>query len=113
MSKWQDDLTLIALTPQGKDTDGFITPPAEQSRLVFCNVISVGQGEFYKAAQAGIRVEAKCEVHTADYEGETVCELNGKRYGILRTFSPDNGEFTELTLTDIKQAQEVADNGTV
>lgn len=109
MSKWQDDLTLIALTPQGKDEDGFLLPSAEQSRLVFCNIISIGQGEFYKAAQAGIKVEAKCEVHAVDYGGETVCELHGKRYGILRTFSPNNGEFTELTLTDLKQIGEAED----
>lgn len=113
MSKWQDVLTLIAMIPQGKDADGFITPPIERSRSVFCNVISVGQAEFYKAAQADIRVETKCKIYTADYEGERLCELNGKRYTILRTFSPNNGEFIELSLTDIKQSQEGADNGTV
>ena len=104
MAKWQATLTLIAVTPQGKDDDGFNLPPVERSRVVFCNVISIGQGEFYKAAQAGIKVEAKCEMHTAEYEGETICELDGKRYGLLRTFSPKNGEFTELTLTDLKQS---------
>lgn len=111
MSKWQDEITLVSLMPQGKDQDGFVIPPTEVSRLVFCNVISVGQSEFYKAAQAGIKVEAKCEVYTADYEGETICELNGKRYGILRTYSPKNGEKTELTLADLKYLDGGGGNG--
>lgn len=105
MSKWQDDLTLIRLVPTGKDADGFELPPTEERRLIFCNKLNIGQGEFYKATQAGIKVEAKCEVHTADYHGETLCEFEGKKYGVLRTYSPDSGEFTELTLTDIKQTE--------
>lgn len=110
MSRWQDDLILIEKVPQGKDADGFPLPERERRRLVFCNVISVGQGEFYRAMQAGAEVKAKCEVRTADYHGETVCELKGWRYSILRSFAPGSGEFTELTLTDIRQAGS-ADNG--
>lgn len=105
MAKWADEITLIKTVPQAKNknANGFATSPTEQSRSVFCNVLSVGQGEFYKAAQVGIAIKQQVEVHAAEYEGETLAELDGKRYEIKRTFSPDNGEFTELYLSDLKQ----------
>lgn len=45
-------------------------------------------------------VEAKYEVHKADYGGEDVVEVNGRRYFVLKTY--DTGTDTiELTLTDL------------
>lgn len=104
MAKWDDEITLIkTVADNAKNANGFALPDTEQSRSVFCNVLSVGQGEFYKAAQVGVAIKKQVEVYTADYEGETLAELAGKRYEIKRTFSPDNGEFTELYLSDLKQ----------
>lgn len=97
------ELTLIKTTSQENNKNGFALPTTEQSRTIFCNILSIGQSEFYKAAQAGILVKKQIKVYTADYEGETLADLDGVRYGIVRTFSPDNGEFTELYLSDLKQ----------
>ena len=103
MANWKDEITLITTTEQGNDASGFPLPPVEESRTVPCNVHSVGQGEFYKALQIGITAKKQIDVRTAEYEDETLAELDGKRYNLTRTFSPDNGEFTELYLSDLRQ----------
>ena len=52
-----------------------------------------------------ILVEAKYEVHKADYGGEDVVEVNGRRYFVLKTY--DTGTDTiELTLTDLRHRNE-------
>lgn len=103
MAKWDGEILLIKTVSNGNNENGFLLNPTEQSRSIFCNVLSVGQGEFYKAAQVGITIKAQVEVRTVDYEGETLAELECKRYEIKRTFSPDNGDLTELYLSDLRQ----------
>lgn len=83
------------------DTDG-----AESARTVFCNKKTVGYSEYFKSQQTGKLVEAKYEVHKADYGGEDVVEVNGRRYFVLKTY--DTGTDTiELTLTDLRHRNEV------
>ena len=105
MPNWSDVLNLISFTPPEKRTDenGFANKPTEQSRSVFGNKLSVGQAEFYRAQQAGIKADMRFDIYTADYAGETVVEYEGKRYGVLRTYVAKGGEITELTLTDLSQ----------
>lgn len=108
MAKWCNEITLIAETEPEELTNenGFSNPLVEKSRTVFCNKRSVSQGEYYKAQQAGKQVEAKVEVHSFDYEGETLVELEGKRYSVLKTYEPDDSDVIELTLTDLRTTQE-------
>lgn len=103
MAKWCDEITLITETaPQERlNENGFENPPVESSRKVFCNKRSVSQGEYYKSQQAGKQVEAKVEIHTVDYEGETLVEFEGKRYSVLKNYEPDDSDVIELTLTDL------------
>lgn len=112
MSKWCDVAVLIKAIPPEEETNagGFPNPATEQSRSVFCNKKSVGYSEFYKASQAGYKAELKIDLHTQDYEGETLVEIEGKRYKVLRTYDSKGGEFTELTLTDLSERSE-ADGG--
>ena len=94
--EWLDELTLIAETVK----------PEESTRTVFCNKKSVGYSEYFKSQQTGKLVEAKYEVHKADYGGEDVVEVNGRRYFVLKTY--DTGTDTiELTLTDLRHRNEV------
>lgn len=80
--------------------------PEESTRTVFCNKKSVGYSEYFKSQQTGKLVEAKYEVHKADYGGEDVVEVNGRRYFVLKTY--DTGTDTiELTLTDLRHRNEV------
>jgi hypothetical protein len=73
----------------------------ETKTTVFGDVKSVGYSEFWKAANAGYQAELKADVHTEEYEGQSMVEINGKRYKVLRTYMSKNGEITELTLTDL------------
>lgn len=86
--------------------NGFAVKPEESARTVFCNKKSVGYSEYFKSQQTGKLVEAKYEVHKADYGGEDVVEVNGRRYFVLKTY--DTGTDTiELTLTDLRHRNEV------
>lgn len=105
---WIDEITLISEVSE-KDRvnkNGFATKPKESTRTVFCNKKSVGYSEYFKSQQTGKLVEAKYEVHKADYGGEDVVEVNGRRYFVLKTY--DTGTDTiELTLTDLCHRNEV------
>lgn len=108
MAQWANDVTLITLTePEQKTNEnGFDNPLVEKKNTVFCNKRSVSQGEYYKAQQAGKKVEAKLEVHTADYAGEELVEFEGKRYSVLKTYEPPDSDTVELTLTDLPTTAE-------
>ena len=100
--------TLIAETTAENrvNKNGFAVKPEESTRTVFCNKKSVGYSEYFKSQQTGKLVEAKYEVHKADYGGEDVVEVNGRRYFVLKTY--DTGTDTiELTLTDLRHRNEV------
>ena len=126
--EWLDELTLIAETTAENrvNKNGFAVKPEESTRTVFCNKKSVGYSEYFKSQQTGKLVEAKLassntmclrytpfqlnigsyEVHKADYGGEDVVEVNGRRYFVLKTY--DTGTDTiELTLTDLRHRNEV------
>lgn len=103
MARWDAQITLITETePEEKTNEnGFDNPAKETPNTVFCNKRSVSQGEYYKAQQAGKKIEAKIEVHTADYAGESLAEFEGKRFSVLKTFMPPDSDIVELTLTDL------------
>lgn len=105
MAQWADEITLITeVKPEEKTNEnGFDNPVQEEAATVFCNKRSVGQNEYYKAQQAGKQLELKIEIHTADYAGETLVEFEGKRYSVLKTYTPPDSDIVELTLTDLPQ----------
>lgn len=89
--EWQDELTLIAETAAENrvNKNGFAVKPEESARTVFCNKKTVGYSEYFKSQQTGKLVEAKYEVHKADYGGEDVVEVNGRRYFVLKTYTQE------------------------
>ena len=94
------------LNRNGVNKNGFAVKPEESARTVFCNKKTVGYSEYFKSQQTGKLVEAKYEVHKADYGGEDVVEVNGRRYFVLKTY--DTGTDTiEITLTDLRHRNEV------
>jgi hypothetical protein len=114
--RWSEQITLIALTdpPDPVNEHGFDAPKLETAATVFANKKAVGYAEFYKASMAGITAEMKFDVRAADYEGQTVAEFppaGGKRYRIFRTYAHPDGEFIELTLSDMPEAQKAREGG--
>lgn len=73
--------------------------PAETARTVFCTVSSVSASEWFEAGRNGLRPALRATVFAPDYNGEDLVELDGKRYGVYRTYLTDN-EQVELYLED-------------
>ena len=89
-----DVLSLISTT----ETRDEINQPAtaETARQVYCTVASVTRAEWIAAKQQSLTPSAVVKVFFADYAGETIAELGGKRYIIYRTFGI--GDSVELYL---------------
>jgi SPP1 family predicted phage head-tail adaptor len=102
-----DRLELIALLKVDGQTEtdraGFPIPPELSRAEVWARILSVGYSEFYRASQIGMTADVKAEVRACDYDGETIVEIAGKRYAVLRTYSSKTGEFVELTLSDLSK----------
>lgn len=71
---------------------------AEQPpREIYCSRRSVSRSEWVAAGQRGLKPEACVVVWADEYQGEEVAILDGRRYGIYRTYQ-SNPEEVELHL---------------
>lgn len=85
-----DVLTLINIT-QTMDDYG-VMRRTETTTDIYCQVDSVTRSEFYEGGRAGLNPEYRFTVFAYDYDGQTVVEYNGNRYGIYRTYHGRNDE---------------------
>ena len=58
----------------------------ESRRKVYCNVTSVTATEFFEGGRNGLNPEYRFTLFAPDYQGETIIEYKGKRYGVYRTY---------------------------
>jgi viroplasmin and RNaseH domain-containing protein len=109
MTAWVDELILISQQPLDErvNDNGFENQQLESKTTVFCNKKSVGYSEYFKSQQTGKVVEAKCEVHKADYGGEDTVEMDGRRFYVLKTYELDE-DTIELSLTDLRNKESEA-----
>lgn len=63
-----------------------------EEKEVLATVESVGQNEFFSAAQAGLKAEFKLSLWTDDYDGEVFAKINGRNYDIYRTYMRKDGK---------------------
>ena len=81
----RDVIYLIAEDPA---RHGVFDAPAEDPRMVYCEVRSIGMNEFYKAAEAGLAPSvAFVLADRAEYQGERRLTWHGRPYQIIRTFT--------------------------
>ena len=86
---------LITVSPEA---GGVGLEPTETKRTVYCTVKSIGQQEAYLAMGQGLNPELKVILaHDFEYGGESLCELSGVRFRILRTYITET-DGIELTL---------------
>lgn len=71
----------------------------ERRNEVFCKPSGVQASEWHEAGRNGLKAAAVLTVFWLDYDGETIVEFEGKRYGIYRTY-PADSEHTELHLEE-------------
>ena len=62
---------------------------------IFAQKEEISQSEFYKGGEAGLKPEFRLKTAIIDYNGEREVELDGKKYGIYRTYERDQ-DYIEL-----------------
>ena len=70
----------------------------DAERTVFCRMASIGQREYYEAQ--AVDVYPECKFILADYleyDNERLCEYDGQRYRVLRTYR--TGQELEIVVT--------------
>lgn len=88
----RDVLTLLARTVA---TDGYGNEViTESENIVFCDVNSITQSEFFAAANTELNPEYRFTVFFGDYNNEELVEYHGKRYAIYRAYR--DGDDLEL-----------------
>lgn len=93
----KSELIILEKPKYRRDELGQLVKDGVTHREIFCRVQNIKRSEWAAAAHNGKRA-AYCVIVWADeYQGEEVAILNGVRYGIYRTYSP-NGEDMELYL---------------
>ena len=79
-----------------QDESGFeADKPKEIRRKVWCKVESASGREFARMGQNNIRPQRRVTLWANEYDEQDTVELEGKKYGVYRTFQP-NPEEVEL-----------------
>ena len=58
----------------------------EERTDAFARIESVGQSEFFAAAQNGLKPQFKATLWEHDYDGQPIVILGGRRYSVYRTY---------------------------
>lgn len=87
-------LTLVSKTRTQDEYGMWKETPA--TRQIFCQVESVTRAEFFDGGRNGLNPEFQFTVFAGDYEGETVCQYDGKQYAIYRTYRVPGTDYMEL-----------------
>ena len=68
----------------------------QAERVVFAQILNIGQQEFYQAQASGLKPEVKFELSDyLDYQNEKEFLFDGRRYQVLRAYR--KGQRLELT----------------
>ena len=78
---------MIVLITQTFRIDTYGNEVADEAEsMVYAEVESIAQSEFYAAANTQLNPEYRFTVFFADYGGQQIVKYNGKRYSVYRTF---------------------------
>lgn len=83
------DVNLISQTVT-KDAMGVIVTSETKTAYVG-NFASVSAQEFFRGGELGIKPEFIIKLWEKEYNGETLIEVNGKRYIIYRSYVTNEG----------------------
>jgi len=95
---------IVYLITESPEAKGVLDAATEKKRKTYCKFKSVGMSEMYQARASGhapvIRLVLQQDF---EYKGETLCEIRGERYRIIRDYRDEKtGDATELTLERIR-----------
>lgn len=80
----------LITTSYAKDTNG-ISQKTETAKKVYGYVDSVTASEMFEGGRNGLNPELRFTMTELDYDDQTVLIRGGKRYGVYRTYRPNNG----------------------
>lgn len=89
-------IKLIGPPTRQQDAKGVWRTTAETVTEVFAQVGSVSRNEYFSAGRQGMRPEIMFSVFMGEYDGQQICEYNGTRYAIYRTYHPEGTDYLEL-----------------
>lgn len=82
-----DRSTPIYLISKTYTEDNYgVLQPSTQKRLVYANVTSVSQSEWFEGGRNGLNPEYRMIMFGPDYEGEEIVEYNNQQYAVYRTY---------------------------
>lgn len=91
--------SVLKLIAEDPGAHGVFEQHTETKRTVYCDVYSVSRDEYFRALNNNMRPSYVFRLADyAEYKGEKVCEFEGVRYAIVRTYE-DNGAI-ELTVEE-------------
>lgn len=90
-----DDVIKLISRFYAKDAYGVLKPTSTE-RVIFARVESITRQEFYEAGRSGLNPAFKFIVFAEDYQDEGVCEYNGKKYAVYRTYRVPDSDYIEL-----------------
>ena len=67
----------------------------EKQRQILCRKSGITRAEFFSAGRQGLNPQFVITTAAIDYNGETVLEYRGERFGIYRTY-PSSADYIEL-----------------
>lgn len=72
----------------------------EEEREILCELRSVTRQEWRDAGQNHIRASLVAVTPAANYEGEQLAVVEGKRMAVYRTYHPPDSDLVELYLKE-------------
>lgn len=90
-----DELAYLVRRPVADENGLQVTP--ESVQYVLCEVLNIGQKEFYSAHSTDFHPELKIKIADyLDYDGQKLVDYEGVRYRVIRTYRV--GTALEITL---------------
>lgn len=90
-----DDVIMLMCSAHVKDEYG-IDHEEMTAKQVFCKAEYVSRSEFFGGGRNGLNPEFKFVIFAGDYNGESVCQYNGRSYAIYRTYVVPGDDYIEL-----------------
>ena len=90
------DVVITLITESYAKDDSGVPRKKETAAVVFARKKSVSRTEFFDGGRNGLNPEYEFDVFRGDYNGQRVIEFEGKRYGVYRTYEPDDSDYIEL-----------------
>lgn len=106
-----DRSTPIYLVSETYTEDQYgVLQPSTEKRLVYANITSVSQSEWFEGGRNGLNPEYRMIMFAPDYQGEEIVEYNGVQYAIYRTYHART-DVLELYV-EKRKGMEATPNGT-